>query len=1327
MKSFLSDALQSWTINDIMDDDLQKKKVLPIPPKFRSAQDYFDIQSQLLIEEVRETLKSSVLDIKKTQVLHITAAQEIGGSILFLDIDLNKARSSDDECLHIANDFDMFVLSCESPIGLNFTEETCCLGMAIDVGEDTYYQKSFTVLVSKGKIQPEKIKFVTFLTNLRVKIKISAALSLDDKQADSIETVLNLQKSINKRCGSCGKVDSLSKDTEEDLHAKQSIISRVICTHQRNTEIVWTPPGTGHNSMICHIAKEIVNRGERVFICLPTAEGIWEFLKTLDEPSNFGDVLVLNKNSDLQKNNSFGKTSLEKRSHELYCCLKVWKSWMKETQRLLDLDVYCDASACCPRPVECTLVHFSLKSFLEKFDNIAGLLKDCLETVKKLSIIWLPDCDASNANKMLDILHQLSHQLHSDGLTDETIKEAFGPLGVPHDSIEKNLNATKIDCLQLIDTLVTSLKLPQLESREEIEKFCIIHSCFIVSTPECASQLHEVQMKPFQVLIVGHAGLISESEILIPLNLPLLHVVLLGDHLRQQPSVKSKGHVGSKNTAQSAAIMALLESLYADMNADVGIKIGVICLSTNDANIVRSQLTSKHKLHDKIILEVKSIDSLKLDWFDVVILSTLAQDYTKIQPVKETSLTVALTCSRHLCWIVGISSALLSFDGIWRKLIADARGRKVGQEITWVGRPHKTKYILSHVRDQKDDCDSCTVQTSLGTVESIKKHQHASLVPPQDFNWKLSAKDLKDQYEKKVGKKLSDEEDSKKKGTQRLTTNLDILQEHGVKGSNGVESEDRIFKISSYSLLKPMDVKKNMARLMRGDIMPCHFRLSRNYFYLQPGEVYQYDEKCPYIHKKSGLPVSHAVMMVGGGILPLPHAVDDPQARFHTIFQNSEGETFGIGGRGKVLTCSLKGLYHVRIRGQTNFKSSAYSAGQVRLGRNLGIGWIQTYYQPLVDVDLNKTDHGDPWSTAIAVVQLVPAATVQGHSNPNHLVFATVFSTHNAPGDPSDLQVTNQHITLLVLASIEEHVRDVSRREFEALTLDHLPPTPDLAHRHGHYMVEENAGMASGSEGPTGDLPELKALALNEASRECDTASSETGSEVVVEEEPEDESDFDLEEELRLLKEYKERMFNKDFTAQSATLAASCDENSAIEHVTEHSEDAEWARRLYLLQDESIKACLDARRTTVKSSRDEPRSEVSDKDIIENGEKWMTEEVMVAFKEYIKRTDKLRELMYCFEKLCHQCFNVECYFKIFHHFNFTVKTKLPSSDDWESRTYFAELKEMFGEKYYFCCPLESSENGQCYACSNQGVDDLRHPATGGFERGLPDTVFPYIR
>ncbi|XP_047091162.1 uncharacterized protein LOC124703003 isoform X1 [Lolium rigidum] len=284
--------------------------------------------------------------------------------------------------------------------------------------------------------------------------------------------------------------------------------------------------------------------------------------------------------------------------------------------------------------------------------------------------------------------------------------------------------------------------------------------------------------------------------------------------------------------------------------------------------------------------------------------------------------------------------------------------------------------------------------------------------------------------------------------------------------------------------------------------------------------------------------------------------------------------------------------------------------------------------------------------------------------------------------------------------------------------------------------VEDNAGKVSGSEGPTvTDLPEFKVLALNEghpkpeltdSSKEGDTANSETESEVVVEEEPKDESDCDSEEEWCKFREYKKRMLDKDFAPQSATQAAASDKNSAVENVTEYSGVAEWADRSYLTWQKSLLVCSEAQHTMVAPSSDEPPSEVSDEDIIQNGEKWMSDEVMVAFNEYIETTDKLRELEYCFEKLCHQCFNVECYFKIFHHFNFTVKTKHPSSDDWKSITYFAELKEIFGEKYYFCCPLESSENGRCYACRNQGVYDLMHPATGGFERGLPGTVFPYM-
>lgn len=34
--------------------------------------------------------------------------------------------------------------------------------------------------------------------------------------------------------------------------------------------------------------------------------------------------------------------------------------------------------------------------------------------------------------------------------------------------------------------------------------------------------------------------------------------------------------------------------------------------------------------------------------------------------------------------------------------IKDANLLQVGQEFTWVGRPHRTKYILAPLQDQKD-------------------------------------------------------------------------------------------------------------------------------------------------------------------------------------------------------------------------------------------------------------------------------------------------------------------------------------------------------------------------------------------------------------------------------------------------------------------------------------------------------------------------------------------------------------------------------------------------------------------------------------------------
>ncbi|KAM3385172.1 hypothetical protein ACQJBY_009240 [Aegilops geniculata] len=286
-------------------------------------------------------------------------------------------------------------------------------------------------------------------------------------------------------------------------------------------------------------------------------------------------------------------------------------------------------------------------------------------------------------------------------------------------------------------------------------------------------------------------------------------------------------------------------------------------------------------------------------------------------------------------------------------------------------------------------------------------------------------------------------------------------------------------------------------------------------------------------------------------------------------------------------------------------------------------------------------------------------------------------------------------------------------------------PEPSSFHK---TEVEEHASEVSSSEGSvTMDLSESTAQALNDIPPTLQsTYCSETESETVVEK-PEEESDFDLDKELQEMEDYlKENtcdtiseVMAKIFGVDCSGLAAKYDNMSAAEHADMTARPSYFSKRppvgwLYSPADSETRSL----RATEQASRNEPswqyllrrqpRCEVPDEEIIQNGKKWMTKE----------------GLDWQIEELCHQCFNVEYHHKVFHHYNFTVKIESPSSSDSRVALFFAEVKEIFGRKYYFCCPLEPNENGQCYACHNQGVD-LRHPATGGYDRGSLDIAFPF--
>jgi hypothetical protein len=83
-------------------------------------------------------------------------------------------------------------------------------------------------------------------------------------------------------------------------------------------------------------------------------------------------------------------------------------------------------------------------------------------------------------------------------------------------------------------------------------------------------------------------------------------------------------------------------------NTSKSLKVGVVCLSDNEAIAVRDQLSTKRKIHDKVNLEVKFIGNLEGDLFDVIIVSTIVKDNVQLNNVNRNSLNIAHTSARYV-------------------------------------------------------------------------------------------------------------------------------------------------------------------------------------------------------------------------------------------------------------------------------------------------------------------------------------------------------------------------------------------------------------------------------------------------------------------------------------------------------------------------------------------------------------------------------------------------------------------------------------------------------------------------------------------------------
>ncbi|XP_061348075.1 helicase sen1-like [Gastrolobium bilobum] len=296
----LLDIVFSWTINDVLNENLFKHKVQKIPQTFLSTKHYMKSFIPSLIEETHSDLFSSLIGVSQAPYCEILTIErsrdfrppkdllyqitlksttdavkevgkyepEVGDLIAFTNIrprsihDLNRPK----RYYHIA-----YVHSSKDVI----TDE-------IPVLSSKYMEMDMKSHLSNNKAQK---LYAVYLLNMTTNVRIWKALKSQFEGANMniIKTVLQADSTSGEKCHICLSEENHSRayfSVQKIIRAqnlnesqKDAILSCVTmrkCHHNDTIKIIWGPPGTGKTKTVASMLFSLLKLKTRTLTCAPT-------------------------------------------------------------------------------------------------------------------------------------------------------------------------------------------------------------------------------------------------------------------------------------------------------------------------------------------------------------------------------------------------------------------------------------------------------------------------------------------------------------------------------------------------------------------------------------------------------------------------------------------------------------------------------------------------------------------------------------------------------------------------------------------------------------------------------------------------------------------------------------------------------------------------------------------------------------------------------------------------------------------------------------------------------------------------------------------------
>ncbi|KAL0773312.1 hypothetical protein Bca101_038463 [Brassica carinata] len=302
-KSSLAERLFSLSIKDILNRDLYKHQIKPIPDRFRSAEEYRRCFVPHLLEETRTELSSTFKSLSRSPVfeIHSVEIKEGSGSSSNSVYEITLKNTGTINATYQPKCGDVIALTKERPRRIDDLNPLHLAYVFFSDGDLTVFVRSARAIPSLHEypILPYKqnghlIRFGVFLMNTTTNIRIWNALHNEDPSSTLIQSVLQENSLASTEQCLCNRTDVASSDyarvspvirsatlNRSQKEAVLGCIKTRNCSHETSAKLIWGPPGTGKTKTVATLLFSLLKLKCRTVVCAPTNTAIVEVASRL--------------------------------------------------------------------------------------------------------------------------------------------------------------------------------------------------------------------------------------------------------------------------------------------------------------------------------------------------------------------------------------------------------------------------------------------------------------------------------------------------------------------------------------------------------------------------------------------------------------------------------------------------------------------------------------------------------------------------------------------------------------------------------------------------------------------------------------------------------------------------------------------------------------------------------------------------------------------------------------------------------------------------------------------------------------------------------------